>query len=68
MNLEELEEALSEILPGFQIETDRHGQIIIYTGMTQDEDGELLAMDDEDGESSFDEDTDQLEDEEDFDD
>lgn len=29
MNLEELEEALEEVLPnGFQIETDNHGQII----------------------------------------
>lgn len=62
MNLEELEEALEEILPGFQIETDKHGQIIIFTGMIQDEDGELLTMDDDDGESSFDADTEQLED------
>ena len=67
MNLEELEEALEELLPGFQISTDKHGQIIIYTGMIQDEDGELLTMDDDDGESSFDDDTEQLDDEE-FDD
>lgn len=40
MNLDDLEEALAEILPsGFQIETDNHGQIVIYTGLTRDDDG-----------------------------
>jgi len=47
MNLEELEEALEEVLPaGFQIETDNHGQIVIHTGLKQDDDGELVSTDD----------------------
>lgn len=65
MNLEELEEAIKdlEILPGFEIGTDENGQIVIYTGMTEDEDGELLPMDEDEDESSFDEETEQLPDE-----
>lgn len=51
MNIEELEEALEDILPnGFQIETDNHGQIIIYTGLQQDDDGELVDFVQEDDE------------------
>ena len=68
MNLEDLEEALKEIIPGFQLERDNAGQIIIYTGLIDDEDGELLQMDEDESESSFDDDTEQLEDEEDEDD
>ncbi len=63
MNIEELEEALDELFPGgFSIETDNHGQVIVYTGLKQDEDGELLPIDVEEDED-FDPDTDQLEDE-----
>jgi hypothetical protein len=62
MNLEELEEALTEIMPGFEIGTDNNGQIVIYTGMTEDEDGELLPMDEDGGDSAFDDETEQLED------
>lgn len=64
MNIEELEEALDELFPerNFSIETDSHGQIVIYTGLKQDDDGELITFDtEEDGD--FDPDTDQLEDE-----
>ncbi len=62
MNIEELEEALDELFPGgFSIETDNHGQVIVYTGLKQDEDGELLPIDVEEDED-FDPDTDQLED------
>ena len=43
MNLDDLEEALEDVLPsGFHIERDNHGQIIIMTGLRQDEDGELV--------------------------
>lgn len=49
MNLEELEEELAAVLPaGFQIETDNHGQIIIYTGLMQDDDGELVDFEGDD--------------------
>jgi hypothetical protein len=68
MNIEELEEALDELFPerNFSIETDSHGQIVIHTGMKQDDDGELVTFDTEEDED-FDPDTDQLEDEEDAD-
>ena len=69
MNIEELEEALGDILPpGFQIETDKHGQIIIFTGLTQDDDGELLDFEgDEDEDIDFDPDVEPLDDEDDED-
>jgi hypothetical protein len=63
MNIEELEEALSEILPGFHLGTSKTGEVVIYSGLTEDEDGELLPIDDDDDEPSFDADTEQLEDE-----
>lgn len=67
MNIEDLEEALDELLPGgFSIETNSKGEVIIYTGLQQDEDGELTPMDIEEDED-FDPDTDPLE-EEDIDD
>jgi len=64
MNIEELEEALEEILPaGFQIETDNRGQLIIYTGLRQDDDGELVDFDDDDVDPDADPDFEPLEDE-----
>lgn len=67
MNIEDLEEALDDLLPGgFSIETNSKGEVIIYTGLKQDEDGELAPMDVEEDED-FDPDTDPLE-EEDIDD
>jgi hypothetical protein len=63
MNIEDLEEALDELLPGgFSIETNSKGEVIIYTGLTQDDDGELTPMDVEEDED-FDPDTDPLEEE-----
>ena len=69
MNLEDLEEAMEEILPaGFSIETNSKGEIVIYTNMKRDDDGELISMDDyeEDADSDFErlEDEDELEDDE----
>jgi hypothetical protein len=68
MNIEDLEEALEDILPaGFQIDTDSHGQLIIITGLQQDDDGELVDFVSEDDEEDLDVDPDfePLEDEED---
>ena len=66
-SIEELEEALDDILPGgFSIETKANGEVVIYTGLKQDEDGQLTPMDLEEDEE-FDPDTDPLE-EEDIDD
>jgi hypothetical protein len=48
MIFEELQEALEELLPGgFSIEEDNHGQLIVYTNMKQDEDGELSTFEEE---------------------
>jgi len=64
MNIEDLEEALDELFPerNFSIETDNHGQIVIYTGLKQEDDGELVPFDLEEDED-FDPDTESLEDE-----
>lgn len=64
MNMEELEEALEGILPtGFHIETDNHGQIIIQTGLRQDDDGELVDFEEPEEDPDFDSDFEPLEDE-----
>ena len=53
MDIEDLEEALAAILPpGFQIETNDLGQLVVYTGLSQDEDGELVDYEGEDDEDS----------------
>jgi hypothetical protein len=65
MLLEELEEALGDILPpGFSIETDSHGQLIIFTGLSSDDDGELIDFEDdeEDDAPDLDEDVESLDD------
>lgn len=70
MTLEELEEALEEILTaGFEIETDNNGQIVIYTGLCQNEDGDLVEFDGEEDEEDddFDPDFEPLEEEDDED-
>jgi hypothetical protein len=62
MNYEELEEALDDLFPGgFSIETDNHGQLIIYTGLIEDDEGELIPVDLEEDEE-VDPDLDPLED------
>lgn len=49
MTFDELEELISEVLTSnFTITTDKRGQVIIQTGLIQDEDGELSDMDDDD--------------------
>lgn len=75
MNIEELEEELSNILvAGYELGTDKNGQLVIYTKLRQDDDGELHQFEgdeDEDDEEDeeldpdFDPDFEPLEDEED---
>jgi hypothetical protein len=49
MNLEDLEEALEDLFPnGFEISTDDEGQIVIYTGLMEDEDGDLVEFESSD--------------------
>lgn len=65
MDILELEEALSEILPfGFKIETDKRGQLIILTHLSQDDDGELhdFESDEDEDDPDFDPDFQSLED------
>jgi hypothetical protein len=48
MDIVELEELLAEALPTgfhFQIDTDNSGQIILLTGLREDDEGELVALD-----------------------
>lgn len=64
MTFEELEEALQEVLgTGYQIDTDNHGQIIIYTGLCEDDDGELVEFESDDEDEDFDPDFEPLDDE-----
>lgn len=42
MNMDELEEMLAEVLPaGFQLDTNKRGQVIVFTGLCLNDDGEL---------------------------
>ena len=62
MTLEDLREALVEVfVNGFEISTDHDGQIIILTGLTEDEDGDLIEF-----EGDYEDDDDDEEDDEDF--
>ena len=67
MNIEDLEEALDDILPpGYQIDKDSNGRIVIHTNLVEDEDGELVDFDGDDEEDpDFDPDFEPLEDEDD---
>ena len=61
MNLEELEEALADILPpGFHFGTDKKGQIIVYTQFAYGDDDELVSFDSDDEDADFDSDTESL--------
>lgn len=75
MNLEDLEEYLSDFLPtGFRIDINKKGELIIYTGLIQDDDGELTDLkepeeDESEEESEFpEEEFEPLEDEEEIED
>lgn len=48
MDILELEDILTTALPsGFTIDTDDNGQIIIMTGLMENEDGDLISSNDE---------------------
>lgn len=71
MNLEELQESLEEVfgVGKFTIETNSSGEVVIFTGLREDDDGELSPLDsDEDDEEGFDPDFEPLDDEDDSDD
>ena len=72
MNLEELQESLEEVfgVGKFTIETNSSGEVVIFTGLREDDDGELspLDSDEDDEEEGFDPDFEPLDDEDDSDD
>lgn len=61
MNIDEFTEAVEEVLgelaPNFRISTDRKGQIVIHTGMYEDDDGDLY-QEEESADPDLDEDMD----------
>jgi hypothetical protein len=58
MTLEELKEALEDLMPGASYTTSPRGEIIIHSNLTEDEDlGELVDMDSTDEDFDFDRDT-----------
>jgi len=70
MDIQELEEMLAEVLPiGFKLVTNKTGQIIVYTGMSLDEDGEVVDFesDDDDEDLEVDPDLEPLEEDDDED-
>lgn len=44
MNITELRRIIAAVCPNAEIEWDNENQIIIYTGLTDDEDGELTDI------------------------
>jgi len=62
MLLEELQEALEELLPeGFSVDTSEDGELVIYTNLTESEDGELLPLENYEDEDDEEEDEEDLE-------
>lgn len=64
MTFDELEEALEEIIPGFSIGEDNHGQLIIYTNLRQNDDGELEDFEEDEEDPDVDPNFEPIEDEE----
>ena len=62
MNLSELEEALEELLPpGYSIEVNKRGEVVIFTNLKEGEDDEdLIVMSDDEVDPDFDPDFDPL--------
>jgi hypothetical protein len=62
MDLISLEEALDEILPtGYSIETNKKGEIVIFTNLKEEEEGEeLVVFSDDEVDPDFDPDFDPL--------
>ncbi len=65
MDYSELQEELQELIPSARIETNRQGQIVIFTGLRIGDGDELIELDDDDEDVDlvFDSDTVSLEDE-----
>jgi hypothetical protein len=53
LSLEELEEALKELIPNYQIDYDEYGQLIILSGLMLDDEGELVDYEGDEDDSLF---------------
>ena len=61
MILEDMELELETIFPrGFRIETDDNGQVVIYTGLTENDEGELVPIGNSEDDEEDDEDSDHV--------
>lgn len=71
MRLEELEElvkeCLSDIIPNASVLISEDGEVVVYTNLTEDIDGDLIELPSEDSEFIDEEDADQLKEDEDED-
>lgn len=47
MDLVELEELLQEYMPALRIEKNRKGEVIIYTGLKENDEEQLVPLDEE---------------------
>ena len=67
MDYESLQEALEDLfgVGSFSIDVDKKGQIVIYTGLCEDETGELVAIEGDEDEEDIDPDFEPLADEDD---
>lgn len=50
---EDLKEALGEIIPTASFQVADNGEIIIHTGLAEDDDGELIAVEETDEDFDF---------------
>lgn len=56
MMIDELEELIGEVLTSnFTLGTDKKGQVVIFTGLVQDEDGDLSDMEEESSDEDLEE-------------
>jgi len=49
MMIEELSEAIQEIIPGASVDCDNYGQIVVYTNKMENDDGEIVDFVDDEG-------------------
>lgn len=60
MLLEELEEALADILPsGFTIKPNKKGEMVIMTGLLLNREGELIGVDEDQEDADYDSESDE---------
>lgn len=66
MTLEELKELLDEnLICDYRITTAKNGQVIIYTGLAEDAEGELVSLDELGEAAEIDEEDEEIEEEDD---